>query len=97
MLFSVSTLGYIQTTQSIILDYQVTIDRLPRADTILEYGELGNFSLAGFQMVTINKALLIKHSFIEDAVKTCHVLCHHLLHSIWTVCRRILDFLPHTS
>jgi hypothetical protein len=51
MAFAVSTLGYIQTNQSIILDYQIGISSLPQPDTILEYGALGNFSLAGFEMV----------------------------------------------
>jgi len=50
MLFSVSTLGYIQNTQSIILDYQIAISSLPQQDTKFNAGALGNFSLAGFQM-----------------------------------------------
>ena len=51
MVFDVSTLGYIQNTQSIILDYEITIKNLKKSDRIFEAGALGNFSLAGFEMV----------------------------------------------
>ena len=50
-MFDVSTLGYIQKTQSIILDYDITIRNLKRKDQIFDAGALGNFSLAGFEMV----------------------------------------------
>ena len=53
MVFDVSTLGYIQHTQSIILDYQIVIKNLKKQDRIFEAGALGNFSLAGFEMVRI--------------------------------------------
>ena len=51
MVFDVSTLGYIQKTQSIILDYEIVIKDLKKSDRIFEAGALGNFSLAGFEMV----------------------------------------------
>ena len=51
MVFDVSTLGYIQNTQSIILDYDVEIKNLKKKDKLFEAGALGNFSLAGFEMV----------------------------------------------
>ena len=51
MMFDVSTLGYIQKTQSIILDYEIIIRDLKKKDQIFEAGALGNFSLAGFEMV----------------------------------------------
>jgi len=50
MVFDVSTLGYIQKTQSIILDYEIVIKDLKKSDRIFEAGALGNFSLAGFEM-----------------------------------------------
>jgi len=50
MVFDVSTLGYIQNTQSIILDYEISIKNLKKSDRIFEAGALGNFSLAGFEM-----------------------------------------------
>ena len=53
MVFDVSTLGYIQNTQSIILDYEIHIINLKKRDKIFEAGALGNFSLAGFEMVRI--------------------------------------------
>ena len=34
-----------------VLDYHVSIIPLENADRILSYGELGNFSVAGFEMV----------------------------------------------
>ena len=51
MVFDVSTLGYIQNTQSIILDYAINIKNLKRKDQMFDAGALGNFSLAGFEMV----------------------------------------------
>ena len=51
MEFDVSTLGYIQNTQSIILDYAISIKNLHRRDRLFDAGALGNFSLAGFEMV----------------------------------------------
>ena len=53
MVFDVSTLGYIQNTQSIILDYDIEIMNLKSKDQLFEAGALGNFSLAGFEMVRI--------------------------------------------
>ena len=53
MEFDVSTLGYIQNTQSIILDYAINIKNLKRKDQMFDAGALGNFSLAGFEMVNI--------------------------------------------
>ena len=53
MEFDVSTLGYIQKTQSIILDYAISIKKLKPSDQIFDSGALGNFSLAGFEMVNI--------------------------------------------
>merc|ERR1712223_262914 len=50
MLFDVSTLGYIQQSQSITLDYKITINNLHKRDQIFNGGALGNFSLAGFEM-----------------------------------------------
>ena len=52
MEFDVSTLGYIQKTQSIILDYAINIKKLKPNDQIFDSGALGNFSLAGFEMVS---------------------------------------------
>ena len=51
MEFDVSTLGYIQKTQSIILDYAINIKQLKPNDQLFDSGALGNFSLAGFEMV----------------------------------------------
>jgi len=43
--------GYVKTKNSVVLDYAVEIIPLEGADRILSYGELGNFSVAGFEMV----------------------------------------------
>ena len=51
MLFDVSTLGYIQQSQSITLDYKITINNLSKQDKLFNGGALGNFSLAGFELV----------------------------------------------
>jgi len=50
MLFDVSTLGYIQNSQSLTLDYDIVITSLSRKDKVFNGGALGNFSLAGFEM-----------------------------------------------
>ena len=51
MMFDVSTLGYIQKSQSIILDYDINIKNLKMQDKMFDAGALGKFSLAGFEMV----------------------------------------------
>ena len=33
-----------------VLDYSVNVERLEDSDLVLDYGELGNFSVAGFKM-----------------------------------------------
>ena len=60
MMFDVSTLGYIQKTQSIILDYDIKIKNLKTQDKIFDAGALGQFSLAGFEMVSpaVNNILI---------------------------------------
>ena len=50
MLFRISQLTFIQK-QSIILDYNIKILNLLEKDKIFLSGALGNYSLAGFQMV----------------------------------------------
>ena len=52
MEFSVSTLGYIQSSQSIILDYEIAINQLKDKDRVFDAQALGNFSLAGFEMAS---------------------------------------------
>ena len=61
MVFDVATLGYIQNTQSIILDYDIEIRGLKKKDLIFEAGALGNFSLAGFEMASVIDSL----SFVD--------------------------------
>lgn len=43
--------GYVETSRSIVLDYDVKINPLKLSDRILSYGSLGNYSLAGFEMI----------------------------------------------
>ena len=43
--------GYVETSRSIVLDYEVVIKPLKESDRILSYGSLGNYSLAGFEMI----------------------------------------------
>lgn len=51
MIFAVSKLGYAHTSRSIVLDYDIAIHKLRSDDRIFEGGSLGNFSLAGFEMI----------------------------------------------
>ena len=55
MIFDVSTLGYIQQSQSITLDYAITINNLKEKDQLFNGGALGNFSLAGFELVRCDR------------------------------------------
>ena len=50
MLFKVTRLTFIQK-QSIVLDYKIAIRNLRPEDQIFNAGALGNYSLAGFEMV----------------------------------------------
>jgi len=43
--------GYVKTANSVVLDYSVKVIPLSSLDVILDYGELGNFSVAGFEMI----------------------------------------------
>jgi len=51
MIFAVTQLGYAHTSRSIVLDYDITINKLREADRIFVGGSLGNYSLAGFEMI----------------------------------------------
>ena len=55
MIFDVSTPGYIQQSQSITLDYAITINNLKEKDQLFNGGALGNFSLAGFELVRCDR------------------------------------------
>ena len=43
-------LSFVKTANSVVLDYKVDIIALGPSDFVLNYGELGNFSVAGFEM-----------------------------------------------
>ena len=51
MLFSNEKLSFDASAGNTILDYQVEIHDLQKKDKILEYGESGNYSITGFEMV----------------------------------------------
>ena len=74
MVFDVSTLGYIQQSQSITLDYKITINELKKQDQLFNGGALGNFSLAGFEMVRCDKSWLrqILFLFIDSQATINH-------------------------
>ena len=42
--------SFVKTANSVVLDYKVDILELGPSDFVLNYGELGNFSVAGFEM-----------------------------------------------
>ena len=73
MVFDVATLGYIQNTQSIILDYDIEIRGLKKKDLIFEAGALGNFSLAGFEMASVT----LLSSFLSQS--TGHIILKLIL------------------
>jgi len=52
MIFITKKFGYSsKKSNSIALDYDITIEPLKEKDTVLDYGPMGNFSLSGFEMV----------------------------------------------
>ena len=52
MVFKTETAGYLATTgNSIALDYAITIQGLSDEDKVFQGGAMGNFSLAGFEMI----------------------------------------------
>merc|ERR1719273_2616676 len=51
MIFAVTQLGYAHTSRSIVLDYDITINKLRSDDQIFIGGSLGNYSLSGFEMI----------------------------------------------
>merc|ERR1719422_602780 len=56
MIFAVSQLGYAHTSskstdRSIVLDYDIQISPLEEDDKVFVGGPLGNYSLAGFEMI----------------------------------------------
>merc|ERR1719166_797759 len=51
MIFNVSQLGYAHTSRSIVLDYDIEILPLDEEDKVFVGGSLGNYSLAGFEMI----------------------------------------------
>ena len=42
---------YVKTANSVVLDYSVDVIQLDENDFLLDFGELGNFSVAGFEMI----------------------------------------------
>merc|ERR1711953_771879 len=56
LLFTTKNAGYSSGGNSIALDYDISINKLASEDSVLDYGSLGNFSLAGFEMVLTRHA-----------------------------------------
>merc|ERR1719245_1315339 len=51
MIFEVTHLGYSHTSRSIVLDYDIQISPLEDDNKVFVGGPLGNYSLAGFEMI----------------------------------------------
>ena len=49
MKFSTTLLDYDQSSQNTILDYEIKVEELEYKDRKLLYGEMGNYSISGFQ------------------------------------------------
>jgi len=58
---------------SIALDYGVLIKELAPEDSVLDYGPLGNFTIAGFEMVFT----LISTNFVPNSFSSCKVMILH--------------------
>ena len=91
MVFGVSTLGYIQTTQSLILDYDINIRSLKRRDEVFDAGALGNFSLAGFEMVRIE--FNVRTSVRLLAFFTTWSLSILIANSVQTLDRHVMSYI----
>ena len=99
MLFRISQLTFIQK-QSIILDYNIKILNLMEKDKIFLSGALGNYSLAGFQMVCVRKKsheIVLTRQLYLESPPSRHVLHHYLLPSVGPVCGRIMDLVSNSA
>ena len=74
-----SLFRFVKTSNSVVLDYHVSIIPLENADRILSYGELGNFSVAGFEMVLERH---LSHYLITYYLPSGRYQQYHLSHKI---------------
>ena len=68
-----------KTKNSVVLDYHVTVSPLAAVDTMKDYGDLGNFSIAGFEMVLYCTVLCCTVQVRDGARQTSLALPHHIL------------------
>ena len=81
MLFKVSKLTFIHK-QSIILDYSIEIRNLHEKDKIFLAGALGNYSLAGFEMVSSNVSWVMEFLTCEYKNPSIYNIIHWVA---WTM------------
>ena len=63
MIFNVTQPTYDETKKNTILDYQVSLNALKEKDRILQYGELGNFSITGIEIIFTRHKLKYMYMF----------------------------------
>ena len=63
MIFNVTQPTYDETKKNTILDYQVDLRELGKKDRILQYGELGNYSITGIEIIFTRHKLKYMYMF----------------------------------
>ena len=72
-----------KTANSVVLDYSVDVIQLQESDFILDYGELGNFSVAGFEMKLRRHVshYLITY-YLPSGIATVTTIYHQVLQQV---------------
>ena len=79
MKFDNYKLDYDPKAGNTILDYRVDIAAMKADDRILQYGDAGNYSLCGFEMVLTRN--VAKYEFwFRDSKRYIYCICRLLVH-----------------
>ena len=63
MIFNVTKPTYDESKKNTILDYQVSLNELREKDRILPYGDLGNYSITGIEIIFTRHKLKYMYMF----------------------------------
>ena len=86
MKFSTTLLDYNQASQNTILDYEVVADELDPDDRQLLYGQMGNYSIAGFQFKMKVKGFRLDLEVMSSVLETHGQVCLELSLPLWPLC-----------
>ena len=79
MIFNVTQPTYDETKKNTILDYQVSLNELREKDRILPYGDLGNYSITGIEIIFTRHKLKYMYMFyLPSGNYTYNILKYNL-------------------